>query len=48
MERSLLLLLGDDKIMSTKEHLAVMIDRLEYYLTKEIEKNISGSVFIHV
>lgn len=29
--------------MSTREHLVIMIDRLEYYLTKEIEKNIYGS-----
>ena len=30
-------------MMSIKEHLAIMIDRLEYYLTKEIEKNIYGA-----
>lgn len=29
--------------MSISDHLVIMIDRLEYYLTKEIEKNIYGS-----
>jgi hemerythrin-like domain-containing protein len=28
--------------MEIRDHLIIMIDRVEYYLTKEIERNLSG------